>query len=674
MDKDSGKKNIDNVSRETLIGVLLAQGFAILPLFLQLALWLPLIWILVVIWRIQIHRGAWSFPSFRIKLLLGIASTCGLFISYAGSISIEPMVAFLVVSFSLKLIEVRSRNDVLMTLVVGYFTIAAQFLFFQGIFSAIYGLFSSLIILAAWLSIFRKRNMSFFAQISSASAVLLQSIPIMLVLFLVIPRINPLWHISMPQKNGVTGFSDSMTPGDLSNLAKSQGTAFRVIFSEDEIPPPNKRYWRGLVLDDFDGRKWASRELNQFSGYLVSGNRPHPKWSLEILPEAGHHEYQVLIEPHQQRWLFTLAAPISIESNLSKVGFAKNLLGVSRYPINSRTQYSAVSVKGYQYSPDSLTIEQSRRLTRLPINFNPQSRSLVQSWISAGDDTEQIIERALNLYNRSFTYTLQPPLLGTHTVDEFLFSTQRGFCEHFASSFVVLMRNAGIPARVVVGYQGGQYIRENNYLLVKQADAHAWAEVWIQGEGWRRVDPTARVAPERIEMGLDQAVNELEFELIEGEFFRAGNMNWLAQGRMYMELLEFQWAKMVLGYDSELQSQFLKKILGSTDPMRIAFFLIGVCFIFFITYLFILTFNFSRKSHGLTQRLLFKVIRRLAKHGYFIRRGESPKSFLERVSEENPSWRKKLTEISRLYYLVAYSENEKYLPLLKEHVKNFKNL
>ena len=603
-------------------------------------------------------------------MLLGIASTSGLFISYAGSISIEPMVAFLVISFSLKLIEMRTRNDVLLALAVGYFIVAAQFLFFQGMVSAAYGVFSSLVIFAAWLSVFRKRSIPYKRQISAACITFIQAIPIMLVLFLVIPRISPLWHISMPQKSGVTGFSDSMTPGDFSNLAKSQGTAFRVIFADNKVPLATERYWRGLVLDQFDGRKWSSLELNQFSGLLVSGRAPHPRWDLHVFNTSDNYKYQVLLEPHQQRWLFTLAAPILIESNLSKVGFSKNLLGVSRFPINSRSQYSVTSVKDFLYAPDSLTRDSFSRNTFLPAGFNPQTKNLVQKWLFEGSSQEEIIQRALSLYNRSFSYTLQPPSLGRHTVDEFLFSTQRGFCEHFASSFVVLMRNAKIPARVVVGYQGGQYIQDNNYLLVKQADAHAWAEVWIEGEGWRRIDPTASVAPQRIELGLDLAVDDSETQLIEGAFFRRGSMNWIAHARMYMELMEFQWAKMVLGYDSESQKNLLKQLLGGTDPLRVAFFLIGTCVVFFVLYLLLLTINFSAKSRDPKKRLLLKVFRKLKHKGYAIEPGETPNEFLTRVYVENPNWKAKLKEVSRMYYQVAYANNENYLPLLREYVNS----
>lgn len=657
----------DWVKRFSLAWLLVAQGVTILPLFIYLPLWIPGIWLLSLIWRIQIFRGAWAFPANRVKTLLGLACIAGLIVSYAGTIGVEPLVAFLVIAFVLKLLEVRSRNDMLLIINVGFIAIAAQFLFFQTMFIAIYGALSVLLLLCAWNCIYRSEPVAISKQLKTALVLVGQSIPLMVILFLVMPRIGSLWHVPLPQKSGVTGFSDSMSPGDLSSLSQSSEIAFRVTFAQDsKATQPGRAdwYWRALVLDQFDGRTWSFDDAPYFQRVLGFNGVPD-YWQLEIAESANRIDYEVLMEPHQHTWLFTLMAPVSVSSSANKTYFAPNYLTKATKPIASRTQYSVSSVDNYRAAGDALRVYVKQKSLRLPENANPRARSLANEWLGQGLAPREMIEQALTMYTDAFTYTLQPPPLGTHSVDEFLFITRKGFCEHFASSFVFLMRAAGVPARVVVGYQGGELNPVENYVIVRQSDAHAWAEVWLKGEGWVRVDPTAAVSPLRIERGLQDSLAENEKALVKpmfrGAFFGAMLLR--------IDALSYSWHQWVLGYNKDRQTGLFKRLLGGTEAWRIgAVFVASVCFVLMLYFLF-LTWKGVKEYAYPEQALYAKLLKKLNKKGYQPLVGESPAAFARRVGAENKAWEAQLLTIAGLFERVSYAGQAQFLNHLRKQIQ-----
>ena len=363
------------------------------------------------------------------------------------------------------------------------------------------------------------------------------------------------------------------------------------------------------------------------------------------------------MEPTQQQWLYGLSTPLPASEN---VAFTRDFRLLARQPVTAKTQYQVDSWLNHQLSPNVLPRKRRSIELSLPEGYNPRTVELAQKWRREAGSERALIQRALNFYNERFVYTLKPPLLGRDTVDEFLFDTQSGFCEHFASSFVVLMRAAGIPARVVVGYQGGEQHPEDNYWLIRQYDAHAWAEVWLPGEGWLRVDPTAAVAPERIEASLADVLGEEEDFLADSplSLMNFRHIGWLNRLRLQMDSLNYAWARWVLGYHEE-QENFLQKWLGGSNPARIALFLLvtggGIIIVLTLWHLRLT----SSPGYDELDRLFLKFCKKLEKAGIERRVGEGPKAFAERVAELRPEMALQTNNISRNYELMRYQTDQR---------------
>ncbi|VUD56598.1 Protein-glutamine gamma-glutamyltransferase [Thalassocella blandensis] len=653
-----------SVARHALVWSFVAQGVCILPLLYFMPYWMPLMWLGVMLWRIQIYRGAWPFPVTKIKLSLAGVCVVALLASYPGIKGVEPLIAFLIVSIVLKVVEMRRRADVLLVIFTGFFAVAAQFLFFQGMLIAIYSIFCCLVLLTAWIAIYGSRILPFKQLLIASSKALAHSLPVMVVLFIVLPRFGSFWQVPLANEAGSTGFSDSMGPGTLSELTKSSSPAFRVNFIADEngnriLPQPKERYWRGLVLDDFDGRQWRyGRTWMMQHGY--NSNAVPVNWEVETRSDR-RFEYEVLIEPHNQRWLFTLMAPERVASTSLKTQFAGDFLAFSRYPVTSRAKYSVISAPDYTIASEQLGMHDRSRNLRLPEDYNPLTVALAESWVEEGLLENDIIERALQMFQSSFYYTLRPPVLGRHSSDEFLFESKRGFCEHFASSFTILMRAAGIPARVVVGYQGGEYNPLEDYFLIRQSDAHAWAEVWLTGQGWTRVDPTAAVAPSRIEDGLSASLEEEEQSMVSSGF----RGSWMSKVQMRIDALSFSWHRWVLGYDAERQKQLLKGMLGGTEFWRIALFaLLSTGGMLFVIFLWLVLRN--KRAHLSAEARVYRVLLgKLAKRGFKPAQGETPLQFAERVAQAKPQWKSQLVLAVKLLNVILYQGRTDEIPRLR---------
>jgi len=648
----------EKLGREKLAWLLITQALVILPLLMNMPFWLWFVWAISAGWRIQMYRGHWGAPKTWMKGTLAGLCVAGLFLSYSGRTGTDTMVGMLVCAFSLKLLEVNARRDARLLLFIGFITTATQFLFSQTPLAALYALGTNLILIASWRALYLTQTQTIYQQLQRAGTMLLHTLPVMLVLFIVIPRIGPLWAIPN-QQTAKTGFSDTLSPGDLGKLAQSKASAFRVEF-EGTTPNLSNLYWRGLIMDKFDGRKWYLRDEWTSEGYQ------------ETLAKATKNDiikYSIIAEPHGQHWLFSLLTPLSAEASSNRIRLGSDSLLRARYPLSQRLRYQVTSALSLSW-PETPSLSRTERAInlQLPGDLNPNARQLAQIWRQQGLTPTQIITQALGLFNQEFTYTLQPPTLGKHSVDEFLFNTKRGFCEHFASSFSVLMRASGIPARVVVGYQGGRWNDVENYLLVSQADAHAWAEVWLEGVGWQTIDPTAAVAPERIGQGLDQALNEDDQRLIASRWqssplLLALQKRWDAAG--------YAWQRWVLSYDTDTQEGLISRLLGGTEPWRITLWLIGLGLIG--AGLFAWTLLRSQKSpRGRPETEAFKKLeRKLQQLGYTRHTRETVSAFLQRVSQSNPAYKNALMNIAVQFDAIAYRNATHKLPALQVSISRF---
>ncbi len=624
--------------RDKLVWLLIMQAVLILPLIFNLPVWLSLVWAFAACWRVQMFRARWGAPGKLTKTLLTCACALGMYASYAGQSGTETMIGLLVCAFSLKLIEVNSIRDAQLLILIGFIICSTQLLFSQSPQMAAYCLISVAQLLASWRSLYLTRAQTTGAHLKRGSAILLHALPIMLVLFVVIPRLGPLWA-TPNQQAAKTGFSDSLAPGDLGNLALNPAPAFRVSFN-DKVPSVSQLYWRGLVLDNFDGRSWRMRD--PWGGRTIDSN--------EIKRDLI--TYNIIVEPHGQPWLFSLMTPQQAQTPSSTVRITTDSLLMNRIPVAQRMSYEVTSALQIEWPEmPQLSKPQRDNFTRLPKGSNPQTREMAQNWQRQQLSDQQIVERALALFNREFSYTLQPPTLGQHSVDEFLFQTKRGFCEHFASSFSFLLRAAGIPARVVVGYQGGKWNPVENYLLVRQSDAHAWTEVWIEGKGWQMIDPTAAVAPNRIEQGINEALSESDLKLVSSAW---ENSPLFLQLQIRWDAATYVWQRWVLNYDTETQDGLLSRLLGGTEPWRLTLGLIALGLVGAALFAWLLLRNQLIHVVRPEVRAIQKLEQKLAQSGHIRPPGETLGNFIQRLLSTHPEYRQALEIIHQLFVKIAY--------------------
>jgi len=647
------------IPRSGLLWLLIAFVGVVIPHVGHLPPWITAGAIVAIGWRLQVYRGCWGFPGIWIKVALLALCIGGLLLSYGLLVGLEPMVALLVSGYSLKLLEMHRPRDALVLVYLGYFVAITLCLFDQSIAVTSYILVGLLLVTAGLVGLHQTAETtkhSAFVELGSlktAAAILLQAIPLMLVLFLVMPRFAPLWSVPSQRDSATTGVSDSMSPGDFTRLGRSAATAFRVTFA-GPMPPKRQLYWRGLVLSDFDGRAWRQAVPWGYAGNLVQWyGQPDGSWRGDIPRSAASLDYSVILEPTQNQWLYALTPSQPLTEG---VGLARDHSLVNRVPVTGKREYRARFMPDSPRDLDALPSIRHFVETRLPPEFNPETRRLAAEWRAEEPDNEALMRRLMALFRREFTYTLEPPALGRHSVDEFLWQSKRGFCEHFASSFVFFMRAAGIPARVVVGYQGGEYNPEQDYLTVRQYDAHAWAEVWLEGQGWVEFDPTAAVAPERIEFGMAETLAGEEEFLADNPFslHRFRDIPWLNRLRLQLDYLDYLWTRWVLRYDG-VQEGLLSRMLGAVDPVRIGLFILIAGFLALLPVLLLLWWRRAGNPRSPLEQLYLEFCRKLEKAGLGRNTGEGPRDFAARASARFPADREQIENFSRFFERVRYA-------------------
>jgi len=532
---------------------LIALWSAVLPHLVQLPLWCTLMLVACSGVRVQIYRGIWRFPPWYIKLALLGLLWLGLVMSFDRDSLMRGTVALLVGGAAFKLLEIHTRRDALVVIYLSYLLVAVQFLFAQGILAGLYALIAAVLVICAQIALFDPRLSAPLPSVRNSFKLLLPALPMMILLFLLIPRIGPLWSVPLDRGAAATGLSDSVAPGDISSMTRSDELAFRAAF-DGAVPSSNERYWRTLTYSEFDGRRWL---LAKSSGAQLES----------VESTAQRYSYEIIMEPSRRPWLPVLDVPLSVQG--AQLRGARQ--AVTPAPIDKRQSYRAVSTSRFDLQP---TLDERQRQANLdfPKDQNPRTQALARRlWLQSESDPSRFVSQIAELFNRSFVYTLQPPRLGADSVDQFLFETQRGFCGHFASAAALMLRAAGIPARLVGGYQGGEYNSAAGYLTLRQWDAHAWVEYHLPGRGWIRFDPTAAVAPQRIEepaesLFLDQPGFLADRPLSPLRFANAG---WLLEARRAIDALNFSWHRWVLNYQNQ-QTDLLRSLLGEITPLRMA--------------------------------------------------------------------------------------------------------
>ncbi len=567
---------------------------AVLPQLYRLPIWFLPMSIIVVTYRFyaQLHHVKKTYNI--ILMLIAVIALIMIIYSQGFGLSREISVTILITMTVLKLLETYSMRDALLVVMLCYFVTMTRFLYSQDLLLIFY-LFASAFVTTHALSVlnFEKTDTWFDRkQMKSTASSLTLAIPFAVLFFLVFPRLgSPIWGSPDIFGEGKTGISDTMSPGSIVELFMDDSPAFRVTFKSGKIPSNNKLYWRGPVLWNFDGRTWARKK----SSSLRKTIRNYP--TDEVV------EYQVELESTGQNYMFGLdyvtRAPDS-------AFLLPDSLMYSTTKINQLKYYDLKSLLLDRfYQP--LSQSDKTLLLAYPPQQNQQTLAMMQNWRAQGNDDLQVINRALQWFNQDeFYYSYTPPPLEGEVIDAFLFDSKRGFCEHYASSFVIMMRMAGIPARVVTGYQGG--VDNGDYLLVKQSDAHAWAEVYIESTTetneqpgyWLRVDPTSVVAPERVENGareiMDSKRNAFDFE-------------WLKNFRESTDQYRYKWNKWVRDFNVSKQEALFRAIgIKHRDGKSLALMMIGILFITALLSLIPLWWLKRKRYHSL-QKLYLEFVR-----------------------------------------------------------------
>jgi transglutaminase-like putative cysteine protease len=590
-----------------------------------------------IVVRLALSSRGYAIPSRTIRTVVAVTAIAILFLKLRTFNGVAAGSELLSLVAGLKLFETQSRRDLHIVALIVYFLCLAALLTSESFSLLAYLLAVTWVTTATLLRLTHspqpagwRRSARYTGRISA------QAVPLALVLWLFFPRFDgPLWRVPSDGRGAETGLSDTMSPGDITELALSDDIAFRVRF-EGAPPPAAERYWRGPVLHDFDGRTW-SRSV------AVRSQGP------ELAPIGPAYRYVVSLEPNHHNWLFALDWPdrwdlpdayLTVDDMLVRPASVSRPLDVS---IASHTEVRSAEPLG------EIT---RRRDTRLPAGRNPRTRQLALDLRRANPDDLAYVNAVLDLFRRQpFFYTLEPPPLGADSVDEFLFDTRRGFCGHYASAFAALLRAAGIPVRVVTGYHGGTYNRFADYWIVSQSDAHAWDEAWIEGRGWMRFDPTSAVAPGRVESGM------------EGSYAAGGHLtgpwrqplSWLADARLQFDALRQLWRQEILRFDQRSQDRLLTTLgIPEPDGQKIALVMGAGLALVFIW----LTWQIRREQRPDPKdpvlRAYDKLCRKLAAGGLPRRPSEGAEAFAARIALERPDLALRVGALLRGYSRLRY--------------------
>lgn len=613
------------------LALTLLAGVAALPLWLTATVAAA-----VAIRLVRAARGH-DAPPRSIRLVVSAVAIGLLFLQFRTFNGLSAGATLLSLVAGLKILETRTRRDLHVVAMISYFLSLATLLESES-----FWLFSYLVAVC-WLTTSTQLRLTTTPQLGErrsslryAGRLLAQAIPLAAAFWLFFPRFGgPLWQLPDDGRSATSGLSDTMSPGDITDLAMSDDVAFRVRFTAS-TPPPQERYWRGPVLHDFDGHAWKRTESRQPLAPPLQFRGPA-------------YDYVVSLEPNHHNWIFVLDWPSHWDASRAWLTSDYMLMQAAAVvqPIDvTATSYGRVEAAG------RLSAGMRTRDTRLPPGRNPRSVRLAQEMRAAHAGDLDYVRAVLDMFRtEEFYYTLQPPRLAEDSVDGFLFGSRRGFCGHYASAFAALMRAAGVPARVVTGYHGGTFNRFADYWILRQSDAHAWDEVWIEGHGWLRVDPTSMVAPERVERGLNDIVS-LGQPLTSRWQQRTP---WLTDTRLRLDALRLLWRERILRFDEGSQEKLLGFLhIPEPDGQKLAL-VLAVCL---ITGMGWLTWQIRReltvRPRDRVDRAYATLCRRLAAIDLARAANEGAEAFAARVAARRPDLASAIGNLCRRYSDLRY--------------------
>lgn len=625
--------------------IIFAMIIAILPHLGRLPVWI-IVWC-TTMWGYLLFslRFQWPRPNRAVLILLSVFGLTGLLATYGTRTGPNAYLGLLSVMAALKPFEISTHRDRMITLFLAYFIVITSLFQSESLSMTLY-MFLSVFVTTGTLILINDGKANFKSGLRLSGIIMAQAIPLMVILFLLFPRIQGRIFGLSGATDATSGFSERLNPGNISRLGKNNDIVFRADF-EARIPPAESLYWRGIVFHEFDGRSW--HRLNRMPGI-----RNFPKGKERVA-------YSIALEPHGKRWLFTLDRPASKPKwTLMHMDYTLRNLR----PVNRKKYYRMVSFLR-PYKGSLRDVEAPRQL---PAKGNPKSRQLAARFAENAGSVDEIIDRIMTyLRTREFIYTLRPPLLNRDSIDDFLFRSGKGYCEHYASAFAFLMRAAGVPARIVGGYLGGEVNPFGNYLMVRQSDAHVWVEVWARENGWMRVDPTFAVAPERITEGAGGMLRESKFS---GGLFG----KWVNQLRFGWDAVSSGWEAWFSGYSFVEQRALIERLgismrswKGLLSVLLLAFgmifLIVGLCVFFQVKPLV------TKKDRI---RLCYeKFCKKLKKIGCSRPLNQGPVDFAAYVARERPDLKPSVDEMMRLYVRLRYQKDHD-VSLVKHFCKRVK--
>ncbi|ANF81520.1 transglutaminase [Acinetobacter sp. NCu2D-2] len=588
-----------------------------------------------------------------------------IYLNYKSFIGVDAGVSVLTSFLFAKALESKNKRDSIILFNFSMFVAASSFLLSQSIWMAMGVLISLLInmlglyrIQTNEFDLHQQSNASFRKVLSHdlkhVARLISLAVPFFILLFIFFPRLPPLWHIPIPENKAVTGISDTMSPGDIASLSQSSALAFRIVGDVSQLPNRSNLYWRALVLDQYDGQRWTSSFANQ-----------QPQLA-QVTGAALQWDYQYIAADPSVSWVMGLDKSVPLERrfyNRQDWGIEPRRLTQRIEPIPLRwlgeRVTSNVSIPPFVYQINTKYLQQ----------YDPNAQRLaIRLYQESDRQPERYIQNVLQWYrDNGFVYTLNPGLLGTHRIDDFLFNSREGFCEHYASSFVMLMRYVGIPARVVTGYQGGQLSPDGKTWEVRQLDAHAWTEVLIDGT-WKRFDPTSVISAQRIDEGMQNLLEQDNRVLGNQAAWSAHRYQLLRKMRIWSDYASYQWQSKVVGYTAESQQRWFEKLGVSSSYRAILMMVLGIAF-FIAVYIGIYLLQ-QRNKISVAERLLHQFNKKLDQ-GLKRQHSETIQHWFTRLAESvDIKHADAFNKLSQLYARLQYSAQ----PMSKKDVIQLKKL
>ena len=634
------------LTRQSLSLIVFSYALVIVLLADQVNAVLIVFGVLCAAWRIALFTGRVTALNKIITNSISVVciAIIVLMVYKLGVLNI--LVHVILLGFSLKFLELKSVRDVHFFVNTGLVLVAVFLVFNHTILMASAATVVACLLLMILLSI-HGAALNTKPQLKMLSKILVLSLPLAIILFLVLPRLPSMWQMPL-QNKATTGLTDSVSPGSIAELSQSSALAFRASFN-GEPPKGQARYWRVLTLDEFDGKTWS-----QSSSLKREERRARRGQQIEYELIDKQSSYQLILEPHYKHYVPSL--DFAYSSNDSTLLSDFSLRSID--PVYKRQAFEIEQYK--QVDGFANTAKSLQKYTQLPNKIaaidNPKTREWIDNKLVAGIDKYTILEQLLTMFNKGdFRYTLKPPLLGEQQIDDFLFSSQAGFCVHYASTYLYVARVLDVPARMVAGYLGGEWDNSNAFLSVRQYDAHAWVEIW-KDKQWVRVDPTAYVSPERVEQGILQSLDD-QSEFLSGQYLSLRhwqNNQLFNQLTNFLDRADYFWAVWVINYDNQKQLEILKRLLSNIPWLNLSMLILLLLFLgATITALWIFK-PWQAEKLSIEDRLFNKLYEKVTEKYLTRSKGQTVADYCKTLGELKVNAKPSLLKFATLYNQIKY--------------------